>query len=274
MQDRPSVVRRLRIGAVAVLVALAAGCATPPPSGDPEALAAYEEANDPLEPLNRYVFEVNRGLDMLVVRPAAEVYRGLIPEVARDSVRNFLDNLSAPVVLVNDLLQGEVDRAGQTFGRFLANTFIGVGGLFDVVPDIEHHDEDFGQTLAVWGAPEGPYLVLPLLGPSPLRDTIGLVPDFYIDPVSLYAGNTDRRWIRTARFALDGIDTRSRNIESLDDIERTSIDFYATVRSLYRQRRADEIRNGRPGPSAPLLDISTDFEEDDGEDKVSVTARS
>lgn len=217
-------------------------------------MAAYREANDPIEPLNRYFFELNRGLDALFIRPVAEIYRGAVPRVVRDGVRNVTNNLRAPVIFANDLLQGEPERAGDTLGRFTTNTFIGLGGIFDVASGeygdnvdagIPYHNEDFGQTLAVWGASEGPYLVLPVFGPAPVRDAVGMVGDVLLDPFTWLVPNQYQLGFGLTRFAARGIDARSRNIETLDEIERSSIDFYATVRSLYRQRRQAEIANGR-----------------------------
>ncbi len=256
-----------RLGLAILAAAALSGCATRPPADDTEALAAYKEANDPIEPLNRYFFELNRGIDQLALRPMAEAYRGLLPRPVRDSVRNFIDNLKAPVFVVNQVLQGEPEMAGDTVGRFMANTFIGVGGLFDVAPNLAKREEDFGQTLAVWGMGSGAYIVLPLLGPSNMRDTVGLAADYLIDPVNNYARNTDRNWIPLTRALLDGVDLRSRNIETLDEIERTSIDFYAAMRSLYRQRREDAIRNGAPKPESKASLLGQFEEEDSREGK-------
>lgn len=240
------------------------------PPEDEDGRQAWIEANDPLEPMNRYFFELNRGLDQLLIFPIADTYRGAVPAGVRDSVRNFLDNLASPVILANDLLQGDVDRASKTWGRFLANTFIGVGGLFDV-SGIEKHSEDFGQTLAVWGVDEGFYLVLPLLGPRPPRDLVGWgVDSFLLDPVHWWAKSEDAEWVTITRFVVDGIDFRARNIETLDEIERSSIDFYAAIRSLYRQRRGDEIRNGAPAPDEMANVWIDELEQDDTiEGKVS-----
>ena len=256
------------------LLAIAlAGCASAP-ADDPLAKAAFEEANDPLEPFNRYIFEVNRFIDIMALRPLAEVYVGIVPEPGRDAVRNFLDNLKTPVILANDVLQGEMSRAATTSGRFLTNSTIGILGLFDVAAHfgLEKHDEDFGQTLAVYGVGEGIYLVLPLLGSAPPRDAVGTFVDGYFDPLNLWARNTDRDWIPITRYAVDAIDFRGRNLEAFDEIERTSIDLYATVRSLYRQRRADEIRNGDLAPLVPVPQISIDLDEDTGEAALTLTS--
>jgi phospholipid-binding lipoprotein MlaA len=273
----------LKRGALAAAALFAvAGCATPPPAGDKEAVAAWRDANDPIEPLNRYFFELNRGLDALVVRPVAEIYRGVLPQPVRDGVRNVTNNLRAPVVFANDLLQGEPQRAGDTFGRFLTNTVIGVGGIFDVASGeggsvdggIPYHSEDFGQTLGVWGVSEGPYLVLPVFGPAPPRDALGIVGDSLLDPFTWLLPNEHVLGFSIARFAARGIDTRSRNIETIDEIERSSIDFYATVRSLYRQRRAAEIAN-RMGAAqdGPLPDLNLSIEDDKGPERVSQVRR-
>ena len=237
----------MRPGAAVILaMALFVGaCAANPP-----------EVNDPLEPLNRYIFSFNLALDGAVIRPVAEAYRFVIPDPGRQVVRNFLRNLETPVTLANDVFQGELARAGVTTARFLINTTFGGLGLFDPASAMgfERHSEDFGQTLGAYGAGGGPYLVLPILGPSNFRDVLGIGVDHFLDPINYWARNTDRNGITVARTLVRGIDARSRTIETLDEIERTSIDFYATIRSLYRQTRADEIRNGDPAPLTPLPD--------------------
>jgi len=203
------------------------------------------DEGDPLEATNRVIFDVTLAIDRNVTRPGAIGYRDAIPQGARVAVRNFLDNLSSPAVLANDILQGEPDRAGTTFARAVVNTTVGVGGLFEVAEDwgLPKHREDFGQTLAVWGVGEGPYLMVPLLGPSNARDLVGFGVDFLMHPFNhVRWGN--KRYILWARFGIDMIDLRSRTIVQVDDIERTSADFYAATRSLYRQNRTDAINNG------------------------------
>jgi phospholipid-binding lipoprotein MlaA len=206
------------------------------------------EIHDPLEGMNRYFFNVNMLLDDVALRPAAQAYREVVPEFGQRGIRNFLDNLESPVILANDLLQGEVSRAGTTTVRFLVNTTAGIGGLFDVASlwGYERHEEDFGQTLGRYGADHGFYLVLPIFGPSSGRDLVGRVGDYFLDPLNYYARNTDRRWIPIVRAGVNAVDFRARNLDTLDDIERTSTDFYATIRSIYRQRREAEVANGGP----------------------------
>lgn len=215
---------------------------------------AADDANDPFEGTNRFFFDVNQVLDDVLLRPVAVAYRWITPEFARDGVRNFMNNLNSPVIFTNDLLQGEGDRAGDTFLRFGINSTIGIGGLFDVAKELGHpyHDEDFGQTLAVWGVDEGPYFYFPLMGPSTARDFAGFVVDRGFDPLTYVNwGDDDLEYVPIARTVLNVIDLRARNIETLDDIERSSVDYYASIRSLYRQSRADAIRNGAPSPDLP-----------------------
>lgn len=243
-----SFTRRRALGVIlsTLLLSLSA-CATAPDPSDRAAVQAYEEANDPLEPFNRTMFDVHQFLDRLLIKPMATIYRGVVPDPARKGVRNALYNLRTPVILVNDVLQGEFDRAGTTLTRFAVNTTVGVGGLMDPATDwgYTRHDEDFGQTLAVNGADEGPYLFLPLLGPAPVRDLAGNVVDVFFDPLTYIDGSA-----AAARFVVDGVDQRESNLETLDEIERGSIDYYATIRSLYRQRRAHVIANGETKPDS------------------------
>jgi phospholipid-binding lipoprotein MlaA len=259
----PKNVRRLlRVLVAVVMAAAAGGCATAPDRSDLEAYAEFRALNDPLEPLNRTVFGFNEALDAMFIRPLADFYRLLLPPPFREGVHNVLTNLRAPVVLANDLLQGEFDRAGTTTGRFLINSTLGVGGLADWATDfgLPYHNEDFGQTLAVWGSPEGPYLVLPVIGPSNPRDAAGLAVDsFILDPFGLMSTlGKDPEWMRTlsyTRLGMTVIDARSQNVEELDDLRKSSLDYYAALRSLYRQYRLSEIWQGRPPPEAgPSLD--------------------
>ena len=260
-----SVRASLRLGLVVTAALLAAACATPP-KDDPEALAEFERINDPLEPFNRVVFDVNLTLDGLIFKPFATMYRGVMPEVGRTAVHNVLSNLREPVVFVNDVLQGELERAGTAAGRFAINSTIGILGIIDVATDfgLEQHSEDFGQTFAVWGVGEGPFLMLPLFGPSNPRDAVGLVAQIFGDPVNIAAVAYDLDEVPLARSLATGLDERERVLDTLDEIERTSLDFYAALRSLYRQRRADEIRNSKPTAVEPAPGISSPAAPGDG----------
>jgi phospholipid-binding lipoprotein MlaA len=201
--------------------------------------------NDPLEGFNRAMFNVTLKADKAVLRPTALAYRAVVPEPIRLSIRNFLANLNTPVILANDVLQGEVNRAGITFLRAGINTTVGIGGLLDVATrwGYPRHSEDFGQTLAVYGVGEGFYLFIPLLGPGNPRDVFGYAVDFLLDPL-FYVKWGNEFYVPYVRYGVDLLDVRERNIETLDEIERNSLDYYASVRSLYRQTRANEIRNG------------------------------
>ncbi len=233
---------RLHLLSMAVLAVLAAGCTT----NNPEAIAQ----NDPYEPMNRAIFNFNTKVDNAVAKPVAKFYNHAVPQFARDGVHNFLTNLDKPVTLGNDILQGEGKRAGETISRFTVNTTLGVGGLVDVATmvGIPDHSEDFGQTLGVYGVGEGPYLVLPFMGPDPPRDLTGDVVDIFMDPTTYIKFHGSDTWY-AVRSGVSVLDLRARNIDTLEQIERTSIDVYATTRSLYRQYRAAEIRNGKPDVS-------------------------
>jgi phospholipid-binding lipoprotein MlaA len=252
---------------------LVAGCASQPKpaadgwSGSDELeIAEVDSENDPLELLNRFTFSFNMALDTVIFQPVAAYYRFLFPVQVRDSVRNVFRNLRSPLILINDLLQGEMERAETTLVRFIVNSTVGVLGLFDVATDLGHpyHDEDFGQTLAVHGVGEGFYLVLPIIGPSNPRDGIGILADIYLDPVTYAAESEDAEDWLIVRLVAEGIDRRSRNIEIIEDLRRDSIDFYARVRSLHRQARANEINNGRIPVGTPASDLyNFGFDSDD-----------
>jgi len=218
---------------------LLSGCATMSDVEGPQGV------NDPFEPFNRVMFDTTQAVDKGVFRPIAIVYRNIVPEFVRDSVRNFLNNLDSPITLANDVLQGEINRAGDTLIRVGVNSTLGLGGLVDVAKrwGYARHSEDFGQTMAVQGVGEGPYIFLPLLGPGNPRDILGWVVDFAFDPVT-YAQWREKQLWQAGRWGVDSVDMRARNIDTLDDLEKTSLDFYASVRNLYRQTRNNEIKNG------------------------------
>ncbi len=224
--------------------------------------AAAEPVDDPLEPLNRAVFALNRVMDGTVLEPLAEFYDYAVPDYGKRRVADFLANLRAPVVFVNDLLQGERERAGVALGRFLVNSTLGLFGLFDIAArlGLPSHEEDFGQTLAVWGVEEGPYLVLPVLGPSNPRDLVGLLMDgFVFDPAAWVAPGR----FRLGRAAAAAVVRRAELDPFLDELRARSLDEYAALRSAYRQRRAAAIRNGRVAVDESLYELPL---EDPGEE--------
>lgn len=237
--------QRFRQTAMLLALAFALGATSP--------VAAQPSAGDPLEGFNRGSFQFNLFLDRVLLRPIAKTYRFITPSFVRTGVSNALHNLQTPVTVANDLLQGEPLRATESVGRFMFNTILGFGGLVDVGGMLgmpERHTEDFGQTLAVHGVESGPYIMMPLLGPSNPRDLAGLVVDFVFDPFTFFVpteGSLARRGAGIVSF-------RERNIETIDELERTSIDFYAATRTLAQQLRESEIRNGAQASLDDLYD--------------------
>jgi phospholipid-binding lipoprotein MlaA len=259
MNHRPPRLAFSNLSLVAVLLLF--GCATQPDTAQPGAAADQEDFNDPLEDTNRKIFDFNLVVDRNVLVPVAKAYRTVLPEPVRDSLRDFLRNLREPLIFANDALQGQFERAGQTFARFTLNSTLGVGGLLDVAGrwgELPYHEDDLGLTFGVWGIPEGPYVVVPVLGPSTPRDLGGQVAEGFGDPFTrLVTGNPyTLYWIPFVRGGVAGIDQRSRYIETLADIERTSLDYYATIRSLYRQRRAALIRHEKEQNLPPPASFS------------------
>jgi|HubBroStandDraft_1064217.scaffolds.fasta_scaffold74133_2 phospholipid-binding lipoprotein MlaA len=253
--------RALRMAVVLAAAGFAAGCASVP--RDPAARAQFEANHDPLEPLNRKTFAFNEGLDRILIKPLAKGYLKVLPQGGRDAIRHFLDNLNEPIVFVNSVLQGRIHNAGTSVCRFVVNTTLGVAGFSDVASKngLPRQLGDFGQTLWAWGLPDGPYLIIPLFGPSNPRDGIGTGVDMYIDPFRYVARKQDfGSPVTVGRIVLDGVDKRSRNIESLDEVKREAIDYYASFRSLFRQHRAAELR----GTDNPAKLPSPDFYEDPG----------
>ena len=232
----------------ATLAALATGAARAAQPSDSEL--------DPYESVNRVIFDANLQVDRFVLKPAAEVYATLLPDEVREAIHGVFANLELPVACVNALLQGDADAAERALGRFLLNSTFGIGGLFDVAAEagLEPVDEDFGQTLAVWGVASGPYLVLPLLGPTTLRDGGGRAVDMFLDPTT-YA--LPREGAAAPSFvAVNVVDRRASSLGMLDKARRESVDLYATVRSAYLQRRRDMIAGGRgseSGASSPYV---------------------
>ncbi len=228
-----------------LLPLLLAACATAPGT-DPR---------DPLEPQNREVLAFNERVDAAVIRPAAEAYRGALPAPVRTGIRNVLNNLNQPVILANNLLQARFLDAGQTLMRFYINTTAGLLGVFDVATPAGavERPADFGQTLHALGLPDGPFLVLPLLGPTNLRDAAGQAVDTLANPVGLAGGyilgTTVNGVVGVGRGTLGGLDMRAETLEELDALRAESLDFYARLRSVVQQRRDAEL--GRGGAATP-----------------------
>src|ERR1700722_779491 len=248
----PAVVAAIGISAIGLGSACPAAAQTPAvAAGDP---------GDPYENTNRAIFDFNQGVDRNVLVPVANGYRAVFPGPVRDSVHDFLQNLNSPIIFANDVLQGRLDLAGDTLGRFVVNTTIGFGGIVDVATKVgvPYHTNDLGITFASWGIPAGPILMLPVLGPSNPRDLAGEIGDSFGDPGNIAASHFHKVYASVARGATSGIDERSRNIESLAEIERTSLDYYATIRSLARQRRAAQVRHQKDDVpnAAPLMGAS------------------
>ncbi|MGA3006431.1 MAG: VacJ family lipoprotein [Opitutaceae bacterium] len=238
---------------------LAAGCATVP--RDPAARAEFKANNDPIEPFNRKVFALNVSADKVLIKPLAKGYRWALPGRIRDAIRHVLDNLNEPLVMANCILQGRAKSAVTTGGRFVVNSTVGAAGIADVATGMKLRKQvgDFGQTLWAWGVPEGPYLIIPIFGPSSPRDGLGRAVDVYLDPFRYVPGNYNYPdAVTTGRIVADGVDQRSRNLDSLDEIQRESIDYYASLRSLYRQNRAAELRDGKPLTTLPPADFYDD----------------
>jgi phospholipid-binding lipoprotein MlaA len=201
---------------------------------------------DPLESSNRTVFAFNKAVDKAVINPVIKGYRIAVPKPARTGVRNVLRNLKSPVTLANEVLQGDIDGAGKVVLRAVVNTLVGAGGLFDVAgaEGYEYEQEDFGQTLAVWGVGHGPYLVVPIIGPSSARDYAGYFVDSFADPLRWYLfGHGDAEGWYYAKVGVEYLDLRESLMDVLNELERSSIDYYAAVRSTYYQRRDALVRD-------------------------------
>jgi phospholipid-binding lipoprotein MlaA len=220
-------------------------------SGDPAALAQDDPADaeatavayrDPLEGMNRKIFWFNDKVDVWVLEPAAKGWTLITPRRARACVSNFFGNLRFPIVAVNDLLQGKFVDSATDVGRFAVNTTVGVLGFFDPATGfgLERHNEDFGQTLGVWGMPPGPYLVLPLLGPSNPRDLLGFGVDYALSVTPFFVD----QYVLIGVRAIDIVNERALILEEVRDAKEAAIDYYSFVRDAYAQRREALISDG------------------------------
>ena len=226
-----------------------------------------KEIKDCFETLNRGTFALNQGLDKIIFKPVAKAYRTL-PSPIRTGTNNALLNLSSLVTIPNNVLQGELKTAGVNTGRFIINTTIGIFGIFDVATKMgfsEYEKEDYGQTLGVWGVGPGCYLVLPVLGPSTLRDTAGsFINIMGGDPYYNVSAHGNNEYLDKSDYmltkTLTAIDFRAKNLETFDNLEKNSIDFYASVKSLYLQDRQRKIANTKPNATIEIL-YEGDWEE-------------
>jgi phospholipid-binding lipoprotein MlaA len=227
-------------GLAAAALALT-GCATPNQPGG--------ETYDPFEGMNRSVFAFNKGVDQVVLKPASEVYVAVTPEPARQAIFNFLDNLAYLTTVVNQFLQGKFERGLEDTGRFVFNSTFGIAGLIDFASGVglERHEEDFDQTLAVWGVGPGPFLELPILGPNTLRGIPGLVADTLTD-IKTWFGDP-YGWIATG---VNVVDTRARLDSAIRLRDRTALDPYVFQREAFMQRRRSLVFDGNPPLDAPI----------------------
>ena len=228
---------------------------------DDDSLTSAQK-QDPFESINRKVFEFNRVVDGLILEPISNIYRMTVHEEAQKRISYFLYNLAEPVTMTNDFLQAKGDRGLEAFSRFLINTTFGLFGLFDVAEKLglPRHQEDFGQTLAVWGVPSGPYLVVPLLGSATPRSLTGRFTDFYFSPYNYYMVHYDRRQYIYVRLGVETIVRRAQYADDIKNFRENSLDFYAAVRSFYLQNRKAKVKDGKgdegdaPGADAFFLD--------------------
>ncbi len=220
-----------------ILPLLLAGCAASPDR------PANEQ--DPWEGMNRKVYAFNDAFDRHLLKPVSQGYKAITPDPVEQSVTNFFSNLDDLTVVFNDLLQGKFGQAAMDFSRFTWNTTVGIGGLFDVASHMQlpKHEEDFGQTLGAWGLEPGPYVVLPFLGPSTLRDTAGLPVDWYSDPLWLGIEDQTTYW---SAYALRTVDKRAGLLRASRIMDQAALDPYAFMRDAYLQQRRSLVYDGEP----------------------------
>jgi phospholipid-binding lipoprotein MlaA len=246
----------LLLGMTALLLASLAltGCAS---SNNDTALTETGAIYDPLEESNRKFFAFNQAIDNAVINPIARGYKAALPQPARTSIDNVLRNLKSPTIFANQLLQGDLEGAGTVLVRTSINTLLGIGGIFDVAAyeGIEHEHEDFGQTLATWGVGHGPYMVVPVIGPSSARDYIGFFVDSYADPLRWYAFNVEKEGLYYGKTAVEYVSLRASLMSLLEELENSSIDYYAATRSAYYQRREALTNDQDPNEVNTAQDI-------------------
>jgi len=253
-------VKNLKLGSIARLAALfatlgflTAGCSQPGPESTAGAV------HDPFEVSNRKTHEFNRNMDTALVRPAGVGYTNFLPDDLEDSVGNFASNLSLPGAVVNNLLQGNIEGAFTNTMRFVFNSTLGFGGLFDVAGDfdIPSVGGDFGQTLYVWGVPEGAYMELPFVGPSTERATVGRAVDLFTNPLS-YILPSPEKFYGTGAGVASTIGDRGRYAETVDSILYDSADSYSQARGIYLQNRRFQLGDGDAAEDIDPFDLNTE----------------
>jgi phospholipid-binding lipoprotein MlaA len=229
-RGRPALSR----AALAVAVALFAGCAAAP------------SRDDPLEPMNRALYEFHDTVDTAVVKPVARAYIDVVPEFARTAVSNVFNNIEDLVSAVNDLLQGKLDKLDNDLGRVMLNTTWGLGGIFDLASmvGLERGNEDFGQTFGAWGFPQGPYLFVPFFGPTTVRDGTGAIVRVMVGPVG-YIGEVP---LRNSLYGLGAVDLRAQALSAGAIVDTAALDRYLFIRNAYLQRRRYLLYDGKPPP--------------------------
>ena len=225
---------------------------------EPSVSDADQSIFDPYEAANRKMFAFNQAVDNAILKPMAQVYRDVVPEGGRETIRNFLRNLESPTILLNDVLQGEEERASNTVNRFVINSSVGFFGFGDPATDMGYprHTEDFAQTLATYGIDSGPYIVSPFFGPSTPRHIAGRIVDFAVHPLTWYLQNQNEGYRYTYGIS-EAIVAREELLDVLDDIEANSTDYYVSIRNMYMQRRTNEISNGVPTDELSEFSIDT-----------------
>jgi len=246
----------------ATFVFFLSACATTSPN-------STDEEYDPWEKMNRATYKFNKAIDKAIYNPVTKTYRAVVPEVPRQGVSNVVRNLREPWILVNDILQLKFKRAARTLSRFVINSSIGMGGLFKVSEkmDIPYHSEDLGQTMATWGVGDGPYFIIPFIGPSSTRDTTGFAAFIFADPVTIGISKTNIKGLNLTRTGVDALDARSRAHDLINSVYDDP-DGYELMRSSYRQKRIFDIHDGNPPEAdADIFDDLEDEEEAEMEDK-------
>lgn len=256
-------VRRVLLTLFTLLLAVSNGACTRPPNGSP--------SEDPFEAVNRPIFMFNSGVDTVLFRPVAKGYEFILPEPARDKTANFYDNITYPVDIVNAFLQGKFKQGFSDTGRFALNSTLGLAGFLDpaTLVGLTENEEDFGQTFSVWGIPQGPYIVIPLLGPSTVASGIGIWPNTQVNPIMQWPTSSTRSKL----FIAWTVDSRARLLP-FDEAVRESFDPYLFIRDAYLQNRQYLIFDGNP----PVGDFDDEFDaafdeafEEDFEDEFEET---